>query len=118
VHRLAALSNSLNSCFSAMAAEEAELVGLCFAPESTRRSRWRCSMRAYVLINVTPGKIREVVAAVAQLEGVRHVDPCWGMPDVFVEVYAADPKGLNELVIGRIQRLDGVERTETHIAFD
>ncbi len=75
-------------------------------------------MRAYVLINVKPGKVREVVAAVAQLEGVRHADACWGVPNVFVEVQAADPKRLNELVIGRIQQLEGVERTETHIAFD
>jgi Glycosyl hydrolase family 36 N-terminal domain/Lrp/AsnC ligand binding domain len=47
-----------------------------------------------------------------------HMKDIWGVPDVFVEVQAADPKGLNELVIGRIQQLEGVERTETHITFD
>jgi len=72
-------------------------------------------MRAYVLISVRPGKARDIVAAVGQLEGVRHADACWGVPDIFVEVQTADEKGLNELVIDRIQKLDGVERTETHV---
>ena len=76
----------------------------------------RTAMRGYVLINVRPGKVREVVEAVSQLAGVRHADACWGLPDVFVYVETPDEKKFNDLVIDRIQRLDGVERTETHIA--
>ena len=72
-------------------------------------------MRAYVLINVQAGKVRDVVAALSRVEGVRRADPCWGLPDIFVEVETADEKGLNELVIDLNQKLDGVERTETHI---
>ena len=75
-------------------------------------------MRAYVLINTKPGKILDILAAVAQLEDVRHADACWGMPDIFVEAQTADEKGLNELVIDRIQKLDGLERTETHIVVE
>jgi DNA-binding Lrp family transcriptional regulator len=71
-------------------------------------------MRAYVLINAKPGKVRDIVTAVARLEGVRHADAGWGMPDIFVEAQAADEKGLSGLVIDRIQKLEGVERTETH----
>ncbi len=74
-----------------------------------------CFMRAYVLINVRPGKVREVLAALTGLEGVRRADACWGLPDIFAEVETVDEKELNELVIDRIQLLDGVERTETHI---
>ena len=36
-------------------------------------------------------------------------------PLPFIEVETVDERGLNKLVIDRIQRLDGVERTETHI---
>lgn len=75
-------------------------------------------MRAYVLINVRPGKVREVVSVVSQLEGVRHADACWGLPDVFAYVETPDEKKLNELVMDKIQRLEGVERTETHIAVE
>jgi DNA-binding Lrp family transcriptional regulator len=75
-------------------------------------------MRAYVLINVRPGKVRDVVSAVTQMEGVRHADACWGLPDVFVYVETPDEKKLNLLVMDKIQRLEGVERTETHIAVE
>ena len=72
-------------------------------------------MRAYVLINVRAGKVRDVVAAVSQLEGVQHADACWGLPDVFAYVDTPDEKNLNQLVVDQIQKPDGVERTETHI---
>ncbi len=75
-------------------------------------------MRAYVLINVRPGKVREVVAGVSRLEGVRHADACWGLPDVFAYVETPDEKSLNLLVMDKIQKLDGVERTETHIVVE
>jgi DNA-binding Lrp family transcriptional regulator len=60
-------------------------------------------MRAYVLINAKVGAVRELVAAIAQLEGVRRADACWGVPDIFVEVQTNDEKGLNRLVIDKIQ---------------
>lgn len=73
-------------------------------------------MRAYVLINVSPGKAREVATAVARLRGVRRATACWGLPDIFVEVETPSEKALEELVIGQIQNLiEGVERTETHL---
>jgi DNA-binding Lrp family transcriptional regulator len=75
-------------------------------------------MRAYISVNVRPGKVREIVAAVSQMEGVRHADACWGMPDVFVYVETPSEKKLNALVIDQIQKLEGVERTETHIVVE
>jgi DNA-binding Lrp family transcriptional regulator len=75
-------------------------------------------VRAYVLINVRPGKVREVVSSVSQFEGVRHADACWGLPDVFAYVETRDEKSLNTLVMDRIQKLEGVDRTETHIVVE
>jgi DNA-binding Lrp family transcriptional regulator len=72
-------------------------------------------MRAYVLVNVRSGKVRDVVSAVAKMESVRHADACWGLPDIFAYVETPDEKSLNLLVMDKIQKLDGVERTETHI---
>ena len=72
-------------------------------------------MRAYVLINVRAGKVRDVVSAVSQLEGVQHADAGWGLPDVFAYVETPNEKNLNQLVVDQIQKLEGVERTETHI---
>lgn len=75
-------------------------------------------MRAYVLISVRSGKVRDVVAAVTRLPGVKHADACWGVPDVFVYIDTGDEKELNRLVIDTIQKLEGVERTETHIVVE
>jgi DNA-binding Lrp family transcriptional regulator len=75
-------------------------------------------MRAYILINVRPGRVRDVVNAVTKMEGVRHADACWGVPDLFVYVETSDDRKLNQLVIDKIQKLEGVERTETHIAVE
>jgi DNA-binding Lrp family transcriptional regulator len=43
---------------------------------------------------------------------------CWGSPDVFVVVEVADQKELNKLIMDKIQSVDGVGRTETHIAVE
>jgi DNA-binding Lrp family transcriptional regulator len=72
-------------------------------------------MRAYVLVGARPGKLRDVIAAIRRLHGIRRANICWGAPDIFVETETADQKGLSALV-DRIQQLEGVERTETHIA--
>ena len=56
--------------------------------------------------------------AVTQMEGVRHADACWGLPDVFAYAETPDEKTLHDLVIDKIQNLEGVERTETHIVVE
>jgi DNA-binding Lrp family transcriptional regulator len=75
-------------------------------------------MRAYILVNVRPGRVRDVVSAVTRMPGVRHADACWGLPDVFIYVETSDDRQLNQLVMDQIQKLEGVERTETHIAVE
>jgi len=75
-------------------------------------------VRAYILINVRPGKVRDIVGTVSELNGVQHADACWGLPDVFAYVETEDEKSLNKLVMDTIQPLDGVERTETHIVVE
>lgn len=75
-------------------------------------------MKAFVLVTVGPGKARDVARKVAALPGVKMANACWGSPDVFTVVEVADQKELNKLVMDKIQTLEGVGRTETHIAID
>jgi DNA-binding Lrp family transcriptional regulator len=75
-------------------------------------------MRAYVVITVGPGKARDVAKAVAGLQGVKMANACWGSPDVFAVVEVTEQKDLNKLVMDKIQSIEGVGRTETHIAID
>ncbi len=75
-------------------------------------------MKAYVLITVKMGKLKDVVAKLAEISGVKTVHACWGLPDIFAFVEAADEDGLNDLVLSKIQLIDGVERTDTHIVLE
>ena len=74
------------------------------------------SVRAYVLVNVRAGYAKRVAAELAQLSGVRSAHACWGVPDVFAYVEVGSQRELDDLVMERIQKMEGVERTDTHIA--
>jgi DNA-binding Lrp family transcriptional regulator len=76
------------------------------------------AVKAYILVNAKPGKVRDVARQIAAMPGVTAANACWGMPDVFVVAEVESAEELNRLVIDKIQPLDGVERTDTHIAIE
>ncbi len=49
---------------------------------------------------------------------MQHADACWGLPDVFAYVETPTEHILHHLVMDEIQKLEGVERTETHIVVE
>ena len=75
-------------------------------------------MKAYVLINVRTGKAREVVNKVQQIKGVKSANACWGRPDVFTLVDVQNEKTLADTVLAKMQAIDGVESTDTHIVIE
>jgi DNA-binding Lrp family transcriptional regulator len=75
-------------------------------------------MRAYVVVTTEPGKGREVAREIANLPGVKMADACWGSHDIFAVIEVKELQGLNKLVMDKIQRLDGVRETNTHIAIE
>jgi DNA-binding Lrp family transcriptional regulator len=76
------------------------------------------AIRAYVLINVRAGKAKTVAQALAELPGVKQAHACWGVPDVIGFVEVGGQRELDDLIMETIQKLEGVERTDTHIALD
>ncbi len=74
--------------------------------------------RAYVLIHVRAGHSKRVAQALAELPGVRSAHACWGVPDVFAYVEVGSQRELDDLVMEKIQKMEGVERTDTHIALE
>jgi len=76
------------------------------------------SVRAYVLINVRAGKAKIVAQQVANMPGVRSANACWGVPDVIAYVEVGSQRELDDLVLEKIQKMEGVERTDTHIALE
>ncbi len=75
-------------------------------------------MRAYVLTNVRAGKVREVAEKLQKIEGVNSASACWGRPDIFTFVEAANEKALANTVLAKIAGVEGVESTDTHIVIE
>jgi Lrp/AsnC ligand binding domain len=71
--------------------------------------------QAYALVSATPGKVTESAKAIAQIEGVRSAQACWGRPAVIAFVEAPKPKALGQLVLQKVQRAPGVEATDGRI---
>jgi DNA-binding Lrp family transcriptional regulator len=75
-------------------------------------------MRAYVLVTAGPGKARDIAKKIGVLAGVKMANACFGDPDIYVVAEVKDADELHALVINKIQAIDGVGRTSTHIAID
>jgi nitrate reductase NapAB chaperone NapD len=75
------------------------------------------SDRAYVLINVLPGRTSDVVRALSGIKQIKTIDPCWGKPDIIVVVEVSDQEALTQLVLSRIHEIDGVSQTDTHLVY-
>jgi len=74
--------------------------------------------QAYVFVYATPGRIEAVARAIGRLRGVRSAYACWGRPDVVAFVEAPTAKALGQLVLRRIQRVRGVEATDTRVVVE
>ena len=70
---------------------------------------------AYILINTSPGKDREVTSAVAKIEGIKEAHLVTGPFDVIAVVETPDMKALGEIVWGRVRKIEGVSKSLTSI---
>ena len=75
-------------------------------------------MRAFVFVNAKAGKTKNVAKGLRALAGVKTADACWGSPDIILTVQVKSERALNDLVLNQIQKLNGVEHTETHIVLE
>ncbi|PWG64676.1 Lrp/AsnC family transcriptional regulator [Spiribacter halobius] len=72
---------------------------------------------AIVLLNAARGRVNDVAETLAGLDGVSEVYSVGGRYDLVVIIRVASNEALAELVTERLQALDGIEETETLIAF-
>jgi len=75
-------------------------------------------MRAYVLINVRPGEIRQVVRQLARVEGVSEATMTFGPYDAVAVVEAVDVAGIGRVMASGIQPIPGVTETLTCLAVE
>ncbi len=74
-------------------------------------------LTAFVLISADVHSIPETAQAVADIDGVTEVYSCAGDVDVIAKIRVRDHDAIAEVVPNRINRLQGVTHTTTHIAF-
>lgn len=72
---------------------------------------------AFVMMQVERGKVNEVAGKLAEMEGVREVHSVTGEYDLVAIVWVRDNDMLSEVVTGRLQKVDGILRTSTMVAF-
>ncbi|MCK6481416.1 MAG: Lrp/AsnC ligand binding domain-containing protein [Planctomycetaceae bacterium] len=75
-------------------------------------------MKAYVLVSVRTGMVKEAVKNLRRLQGVQSAHITFGPYDAVAVIEAPDVKRLGELLASEIQPIPGVEGTLTCLAVD
>jgi DNA-binding Lrp family transcriptional regulator len=71
------------------------------------------SVSAYVLIQTEVGRAATVARAVGSVDGVMTAEGVTGPYDVIARAEAATVDELGQMVVGRIQLIEGIIRTVT-----
>lgn len=70
-------------------------------------------VQAYILIQTEVGKAAAVAREIAVLDGVTTAEDVTGPYDVIVRAEAGSVDELGQLVVARVQGVDGITRTLT-----
>lgn len=76
-------------------------------------TKGRAVVHAYILIQTEVGKAAVVAAEIATISGVTTAEDVTGPYDVIVRAEADNVDQLGQLVVARIQNVDGITRTLT-----
>lgn len=75
-------------------------------------------MKAYVLIKIRAGEVKDVVRQLRKLENIIEAHMTFGPYDAVAVITAQDIGGLGGMIAASIQPIPGVEQTLTCIAVD
>lgn len=75
-------------------------------------------MKAYVLIKIRAGEVKDVVRQLRKMDNVAEAHMTFGPYDAVAVVTAQDISSLGALIASSIQPIPGVEQTLTCIAVD
>jgi DNA-binding Lrp family transcriptional regulator len=72
---------------------------------------------AIVMVSAATDQIPEVAQAIAEIDGVSEVYSVAGHVDLIAVVRVREFEQVADVIAGRIDKVPGVQDTETHIAF-
>ena len=70
---------------------------------------------SYVLMQLAPGKAKAAAEAISGIEGVKMAHAVTGPFDVIAFAEVSDLSALSDLVLSQIQKVEGVEKTQTAV---
>lgn len=73
-------------------------------------------MRAYIFVTTAAkANPRQIAKDVSRIAGVKSADVCWGLPDIIALAETSDMKALETMIVDQVQKIVGVDKTDTHI---
>ncbi len=72
--------------------------------------------KAFVLIETSVGRTKEVASTLRELNGVQSVDPVTGPYDVIAVIELGSLNEIGDLVTSKIHPIPGISRTVTCLA--
>ncbi len=72
--------------------------------------------KAFILIETSVGKTKEVVTTLHGVKGVKTVDTVTGPYDIIAVVEAENLNDIGEIVTGKVHPVAGISRTVTCLA--
>jgi DNA-binding Lrp family transcriptional regulator len=75
-------------------------------------------MKAFVLIKVEPGKVKQAVDAMKGINAVKEVYCLTGPDDIIAVLESDDAKGISDAVIAGLHDIEGIRGTDTRIVVE
>ncbi len=75
-------------------------------------------MKAFVLIKVEPGKVRDVYNAVRDLRNVSQAFGLTGPDDLVIMLEADDAKKVGDVILADLHNIEGVRGTDTRLVVE
>lgn len=73
------------------------------------------AVNAYILIEAEGGKAGNACLTIRGIQGVKSADAVTGVYDIIALIEADNLEKLGELVVSKIQVVDGIHKTQTAI---
>lgn len=75
-------------------------------------------MKAFILVKVEPGKIKEVSKAIKMMRHVKEVHCLTGPDDLLVAMEAEDARQVSEVILGEMHGVEGIKGTDTRLVVE
>src|SRR3989475_12127028 len=86
-----------------------------FRPRVLEAGITKLRLVSYVLIQLTPGTTKTAAEAISKIEGVKMAHAVTGPFDVIAFAEVPDLTTLSDLVLAKIQNVEGVQKTQTAV---